>query len=196
LITSTFTLQKDISKASLRCGILTFLIITIALLCRGGSFILLLIYAAPGLFYGLTLVSSMDAQDSPLGTILFMILSLTINIFCVYQVTKDALYTDPSPYAALKLVTYGTLGAVMLSLSADLLIFRRFSIFYTIAMPAILGIVASLLSAGCMYILFTGKYSEFVSGLLWIGMFTIFPLWQYLFGLNVKNHNKAKAFPQ
>jgi hypothetical protein len=189
-------LKKDISIASLRCGLLVFFILTLTLLCKGGSFILLSIYVAPGLFYGLVLLSSVDPPNSAVGTILFMVLCVAINIFCVYQVTKDALNIDPSPYTASKVITYSTLGAVMLSIFYDLLVAHRFSVFYTIAMPTILGIVASLVSAGCMYILFAGKYNEFVSGLLWIGMFTIFPIWQYLLGLNIKNHNKAGVLSQ
>jgi len=163
-----------------------------ALLCRGGGFIVLLIYAVPGLFYGLTLVSSVDPPVTTLGTILFIILSMVINILCVYGVLRDFMNVDAGPYVALELVTYSTVGAVTLGLCYDLLVVRRFSLFYTIAMPALLGIAASLPSAGCMYALLTGKYNEFTSTVLWIGMFTIFLLWQSLFGLNVKNHNKAR----
>ena len=150
----------------------------------------MLIYAAPGLFYGLTLVASSDPPASGPGAILFIPLSVGINILCVYQIFGDLM--DNKPYVALKQVSYSAIGAVMLSLCYDTLVARRFSLLYTIALPTILGIAASLFSAGCMYLLVTGKFNEFTSTVLWIGMFTTFPLWQYLFGLNVEHHNKAR----
>jgi hypothetical protein len=182
-------LQKDISIASLRLGLAIFLLIAIMLFCGGGYFSLFIALIVPGVGYGMVLAASVENPRSDLRTIFFIIVSMFINVFCVWRIYID--FMDNESYASMKVVTYSTIAAVVLSICFDRLIVGRFSLYYTIAMPALLGIAASLCSAGCMYLLMTGQYNEFISGLLWIGMFTIFPLWLYFFGLNVRSYNRA-----
>ncbi len=58
-------------------------------------------------------------------------------------------------------------------------------------MPSILGIVASLLSAICMHLLDSGEFNEFGTAVFQVGTFAMFPLWQYLIGLNLDYHSKS-----
>jgi hypothetical protein len=176
-------MQTTISKAALASGLLVFAIILILLFSGAGSFILLAIYGAPGLIYGLALTAPAHNRVSAFRSISFVLLSMTINIVCVYYVSND--FLDYSHYAPLKLVACSTIGAVLFTSGYALVILRRFSAFRTIAMPSILGIVASLFSALFMHLLISNKYNEFVSSILWVGMVAIFPLWQYLIGLNL-----------
>jgi hypothetical protein len=143
---------------------------------------------APGLIYGLALTAATDNRASDALSVLFMLLSLIINIISVRFASEE--FFEAGHYTALKLVTAGTVSAALFTAFYDILLLRRFSVFYSIAMPSIMGIVASLLCAFSMHLLVSGKYGEFVSGVFWIGMLSIFPLWQYLIGLNINFHNR------
>jgi len=182
-------LKTSISKAALGSGILVFLLILIPLFCGGGSFILLVIYGAPGLIYGLALTASAKNPVSALRGVFFVALSLVINATCVYYVSVD--FLNAKVYAAFESVTFSTVSAVLLTMCYDLIILRRFSVFRTIAMPSILGIAASLFSALFIYFIVSGRHSEFLSSMLWAGMMSVFPLWQYLIGLNIDYHSRA-----
>jgi hypothetical protein len=180
-------LKPSISKAALSSGLTVFIIILILLFSSAGSFILVAIYVAPGLVYGLALTASAKSPVSAFGSVLFVLLSMAINIICVYCVSQD--FLDQGHFAPLKLLICGTAGAVLLTICYDFLLLRRFSVLRTIVMPSILGIAASLFSALFMYLLLSGKYNEVVSTILWVGMLAVFPLWQYLIGLNLAFHS-------
>jgi hypothetical protein len=142
---------------------------------------------APGLFYGFALAAYCEKPTTALQEILFLLLSIIINVYCVYQI--DFL-NDKNKYPYVRLLTNGGVGAILLSLCYDLILVKRFSALYTVILPFLYGVMASVISAACMYLLHSNRYHEPVSGILWIGMYTIFPMWQYFFGLNIKNHNK------
>jgi hypothetical protein len=181
-------LKTSISKAALSSGLFVFIILLILLFSHAGGFILLATYVAPGLVYGLALTASANNPVSTVRSVVFILLSMVINIGCVYVVWQA--FLDPGYHAPLKLVVCGAIGAVLLTGCYDLLLVRRFSVFRTIAMPSILGIGASLFSALFMYLLNSGTYNTFISTILWIGMLAVFPLWQYLIGLNLGYHEK------
>jgi hypothetical protein len=180
-----------ITKAAFRSGLLVFLAILILLFTKAGSFVIIAIYLAPGLAFGLGLTSAVKNQVSAFSSIFFVLLSMAINIFCVYYVSNDFLDLDYGHYASIKSVICSAIGAAALTMGFDFIILRRFSVIRSIVMPSILGIASSLLSAFFMYLLISGKYNEFESAILWIGMLSIFPLWQYLIGLNIDYHCRA-----
>ena len=182
-------MKTSISKAALSSGLLVYLIILAFLFSHAGSFILLAIYIVPGLLYGLALTASAPNTASAVGSVLFVILSVVINIACVYYVCQD--FVDQGRFAGLKLVVASSVGAVSLTSCYDFLLLRRFSVFRTIAMPSILGMAASLVSALCMYFLIPDKENGFVATILWVGMLAIFPLWQYLIGFNLAYHVRS-----
>ncbi|WP_431216438.1 hypothetical protein ACQ86N_18575 [Puia sp. P3] len=155
------------------------------LLGRGGVFILLVMAVAPGLGFGLVLMSSVENIRYPLGGVLFILLSLAINTGCSALVTIN--FLKSGHYAPFNLIAFSAIGAVLLNLCYDLLLVGRFSLYHTIAMPAILGIGASLIGAACMQIFLSSKPEDPVATLLYLGIFTVFPLWQYLFARNTRN---------
>jgi hypothetical protein len=183
--------KTSISKAALVSGLLVFVILLILLFSSAGDFILLAIYVAPGLVYGLALTASANNPVSAVRSVVFVLLSVVINIVCVYFVCQD--FLDPGYFAPLKLVACGGIGAVLLTSLYDLLLVRRFCVFRTIAIRSFLGIGASLFSAFFMYLLNSGTYNKFVSTILWVGMLAVFPLWQYLIGLNLDYHGRSAA---
>jgi hypothetical protein len=175
--------KTSISKAALASGLLVFVILLILLFSSAGDIILLAIYVAPGLIYGLALTASANNPVSAVRSVVFVLLSVVINIVCVYFVGQD--FLDSGYDGPLKLVACGAIGAVLFTSCYDLFVVRRFSTFRTIVMPSILGIGASLFSAFFMYLLNSGNYNKVVSTFLWVGMLAVFPLWQYLTGLNL-----------
>ena len=145
----------------------------------------------PGLGFGLVLMSSAEDIRYPLGGISFILLSVGINIGCVALVLID--FMKPGQYVPFWFVACSAFGAVLLTVCYDLLLVGRFSPYYTISIPAILGIVASLPGAVCMYLLVTRKLKDPAATFLYLGIFTFFPLWQFLFALNVDRHRRAVA---
>jgi hypothetical protein len=182
-------LKTSISKAALASGLLVYIIILVLLFSRAGSSILLAICVAPGLVYGLALTTSANKPVSAIRAIFFVLLSMAINIMCVYYTTENFPFSGQNE--SFKLVLFSAIGAILLTICYDLVLVRRFSVFRTIVLPSILGIAASLVSTLCMYLLISDKYNEFVSTILWVGMLTVFPLWQYLIGLNLDYHGRS-----
>jgi hypothetical protein len=176
-------LKPSIPKTSLYCGLSVYIVILLFLLSRAGSTILLVICVAPGLVYGIGIGATAGVRVSDARAILFVLFCLMLNFGCVFFVTRDLL--DHNPYLVLKLVTASTVSAVLFTVVYDLLLLRRFSFYRTIAMPSILGLAASVFSALFTYLLNSREYNEFVSFIIWMGMLSIFPVWQYLIGLNL-----------
>jgi hypothetical protein len=183
-------LKTDISILSFRTGLLLLVISTLTLLAKGGSFILVFTHLLPGLFYGFVLASNLEKQRALWRKIVFILLSTAIYIFCVYKV--DILNDNTS--APIRLLGYSALGSLSLKLCYDLILTGRFSFVYTLVLPIVCGLLGSAVSAGSMYLIVSKNVTnEFISTLLWIGMFTVFPFWQFLFGLNIKTNGKAAA---
>ncbi len=96
-------MKASISKASIKSGLSVFVVIILLFFSHAGAFILFAIYVAPGLVYGLALISTVDNRASAVGSIFFIPLSLIINIASVYLVYKDLL--DHGGYAPLRLIS-------------------------------------------------------------------------------------------
>lgn len=184
-------MNTSVSKMALRTGLLAYLLMVILLFARSASFLLLVICGAPGLVYGLTLIFSTRNPVSGLRRLFFVLFSMTINIACVYYVSREFLDVDVNRYMPFISVTCSTIAAVLLTIGYDFLVMRRFSVFCTIVLPAIIGIASSLVSAFCMHLLISGSNKEFVSYMGWAGMLSVFPLWQYLIGLNLDYHSRT-----
>jgi hypothetical protein len=182
-------LKTSISKAAFASGLLVFIILLVLLFSRAGSTILLAICVVPGLVYGLALTASTNKPVSPIRAIFLVLLSMAINFTCVYCTTENFPFCGQTE--AFKLVLFSAIGAILLTICYDLVLVRRFSVFRTLAMPLILGTAASPVSTLCMYLFISDKYDGFVSTILWVGMLTIFPLWQYLIGLNLDYHGRS-----
>ncbi len=184
-------MKSSISKVALKCGLAVYLLILLLLLTKTGSLILLAIWIGPGLVYGIALIAAEDCPVAGFRQLVFILLSLAINMACVYFVSRDFLDVDYQPIEALVSVGCSLAAGVLFTMGYDLLILRRFSLFRTIVLPLVFGTSSSLLSATCMFLLGSGRYNEVVSYLLWAGMLSIFPLWQYLIGLNLDYHSRA-----
>jgi hypothetical protein len=187
-------MQLSNAQLGLRSGTVVFILILLTFFAKAGSGTLLTICVAPGLVYGGALLAYGNKRGL-LRSALFLLLSMGINFFCAYYVTQD--FLEPDKFIGLKLITAGTVSAVAISISYDLLIADRFSLLYTIAMPAIAGIASSLISAICIYFLTNDKnyHSDFATGRLFVGSVAVFPLWQYALGLTIDYHNFFSSKP-
>src|SRR5580658_6405367 len=107
-------MNTSISKTALRSGLSVYLIIVALLFTKAASFILLTICVAPGLVYGLALISSVKNPVSGFRRLFFVLLSMTINFACVYYVSRDFLDVDYNPNEALNSVACSTIAAALL----------------------------------------------------------------------------------
>lgn len=146
-------------------------------------------YIVSGMLYGIVLASFMNKQSSNWEKAVFIIAATAINFYCAYQVD----FMNEGKGASLRIFEYSGIGSILLRLSYDLLLSKKFSILYVFIITPIFCVAGSALSALCVHILQSGNYNEFVSTILWLGMFSIFPIWQCLFGLSI--HIQNKDFP-
>jgi hypothetical protein len=178
---------KDISILSLWSGVSIQIFLLTLLLVHEGTFLLATAYLAPGLIYGFVLAAHDNNRHSDVRDLTFIFLSLVINALCVHEVN---LLNDERS-AAFNLILCGGAGAALLKTCYDLVLHRRFSFLYTVVLPYIFGVLSTLIPSACMYLAPAESNSAFVSGLCWVGILSVYPIWQYLFALNIKMHNNA-----
>ena len=153
-----------------------------------GSLVILLSHFLPGLILGFLLIQSITHQVSDKKKILFVLSSTGIHMACAFFV--DVVHEDEI-WTSIKLIIASSLGALLLALAYDLIIMKMISLRQTILLPFTIGIVASVLSAFCMHYMHqVGFEQSLLEGFLWAGIFSIFPLWYYLFALNIKTRSK------
>lgn len=170
-------METNITILSFKTGFVLFVAATLTLLVKGGSFILVFTHLLPGLVYGFVLATHIEQPTALWRKIVFIVLSTALYIFCAFQVD----FINSNPNAPAQLFGLSIVGALILKLTYDLLLTTRFTVLYTAVLPMLAGALGSGVSVACMYWAVNNHgQNEFLGLILWMGMFAIFPAWQYL----------------
>lgn len=182
-------MKTDITIQSFYAGLILFGLCFIGMMINLGSLVVILSHILPGLILGFLIAQSITHKVSNKKQMLFVIFSTGIHIACVFfvdVVREDEIWTS------IKLIIASSVGALLLALVYDLIIVKTVSFVQTFLVPFTIGILASVLSAFCMYYMQrVGFEQRLLEGFLWAGIFSIFPLWYYLFARIIKTRYKA-----
>ena len=184
-------MRTDITIQSFLSGLLLLGACFLGMMTGVGALVVIVSYFWPGLVFAFLLLQHLSEQVSAKKKVLLVLFSTAIHIACVFFV--DVAHGD-EVWTPVKLVMASSIGALLLSLAYDLLLFRRMRIIKTLVVPLLFGFIASLLSAFCLYYLHQVDFQQHeLEILLWAGVFSIFPIWYSLMALNIKTRHKAAA---
>ena len=154
-----------------------------------GSLVVILSHFMPGLILGALLIHIIPKKVPEKKKIMFVAISTVIHILCALFVNVGDGHEVWTP---IKLLIASSIGALLLSLTYDIIMGKKVSLLQTILLPFIYGILASVLSAFCLFYIDRIKVEQdLLENFLWAGIFSIFPLWFYIFTRNIENRNKT-----
>lgn len=186
------TLNRDHLITALTSGIVIYGGCLIGALTKAPPILLLFTYVLPGLLFGMVLSMTNDMTNGKRNIImtLISILVYSISVYVADIPNRLAFLNGPS-----KIVIASVTGAVLLSISYDLLINKEIQLMRSFINPIIIGIFASALSAYAAYQIDEIQYNqEGLEFLNQLGLYSIFPIWQVLFILNKDIRNSKSKY--
>jgi hypothetical protein len=182
-----YALKREHLIASITSGLIIYAGCLLGALAKAPPIMLFFTFLLPGIAFGLVLTSTNTLENSLRNASVFILSTLIyFLVFYLADVANRIELFNPS----LKIIFASTIGALLLSISYDILINRHLQLFRTFINPIILGVLSSALSAFATYRLSSIKYNEEGLGFLCqIGIYSIYPIWQLLFVINkdIKN---------
>ncbi|MDA9555317.1 hypothetical protein N9R54_03695 [Pelobium sp.] len=151
-------------------------------LTKAPPLMLFFTFLVPGVAFGIVLTMTNSLENSSRNILIFF-LSILIYFLAFYlaDIANRIELLNPS----LKIVLASVIGALLLSISYDLLINKELQFPRTFLNPIVLGILSSLISAYSTYKLDSIKYDQKgLEFLVQMGIYSIYPIWQILFVLN------------
>jgi len=172
-----FPTSRKLIRNTLISGLSIFAVCSTLILLDQGYLLLLFLFIIPGFIYGLAIGSYINIKKN-LG--LFIWASTLVYIICFYLIICS--YGSVSP---VKIILCGWLGAALLFVCYYFLINKTIIFLPSFVRFSLAGIIGSIPSAICCYFFDSGRYSVFsiLHNLFYIGINSVFPLWQFLFSL-------------
>jgi len=177
-----FTLQK----ALLISGAAIFVFATLGMFYQEAIMVTLFTLFIPGPLFGL--IISIFKKAALLQRVLFFVSACLIYFFTLYLIDIKNIDYKLAPT---RILIASVLSAVLVQVLFDI-IFRSKMIFLdTVLRPSALGFVSSIVSAIATFF-FNGISSTtgWLTIPLWMGLFSIFPLWYFLFGQHLIRSGK------
>ncbi len=172
-------MRKDIYRQLIYTGMLLFTVSLISYLAFP-FFLILFTHFVPGFAFAFVLTKSMSDSTPPGNKALFILISSLVYIFGVFYVD---IAREEQVWRPVKLSIASSIGAVIVTAAFDKLFIRKLRAPIDLIKMLVLGFAASLTSAICMYFLPELGYMEQIwDKLLYMGIFSIFPLWYFLIG--------------
>ena len=160
-------------KYSLFCGFGIFTVCAFFSLLNAGWPLFWVVFLAPGISYGIALSADVESKYSP---VLFVTVSTALYIacFCIVHPGRDDDSLIPRIFLA------SATGSLLLFVSYFLIISRNFPFWTTLLYSLLTGIISAIPACIC-YHYFAETRGE--SKLLYIGVFSIYPIWQFAFSI-------------
>ena len=172
-----FPTSNKLIRNTLISGLSIFAVCTTLILLDQGYLLLLFLLIIPGFMYGLAIGSYININKN---SGLFIWASTLVYLICFFVLIND--YGKVSPA---KIILCGWLGATLLFTCYYFLLNKTLVFLPSFFRFSLAGIIGSIPSAICCYFFDSGRYSVFsiLHNLFYIGINSVFPLWQFLFSL-------------
>ena len=177
-----FTFQKTLLIA----GCIIFCFATLGMLYQEAIMVMLFTLLIPGPALGL--IISFFKKSTIIYRVIFLLAACVIYILTLYIVGIQNIDYTLSP---IRILLASTISAVLLQLFFDIIFKTKINYKDTFVRPAALGFIASILTTIAAFFFKVTPTTGWLTVPLWLGLFSIFPLWFYLFGKQLVQTGKV-----
>lgn len=157
-------------------GYIIFFLATAGMIYHEAIAVMIFVLFIPGPVLGF--IIAWFKKTSLARKALFFTITCLVCLAMLYMVTGNV----GLKFIPLKILLAGSLSAVLLQFFFDLIFGFNLSHSKLTIRPALLGLSASLLSMVAVFYLNEIPGTNWLAVLLWVCLFSIFPLWFFLFG--------------
>jgi len=158
-------------------GIFIFCFATLGMLYQEAYMVILFTFLIPGPALGL--IISAFKKSSIIKRLLFFLSACSIYILTLYIISIRDIDYKLYP---LRILLASTISAVLMQLIFDIIFSAKINFKDTFVRPAILGVISSILTTIAAFFFDVTPKTGWLTVPLWLGLFSIFPIWFYLFG--------------
>ena len=168
-----FTFKKTLLIA----GGFIFCFATLGMLYREAIMVMLFTLLIPAPTLGL--IIAIFKKSTITYRSLFFLITCVIYILTLYLIDIDNIDYKLSP---IRILLASSVSAVLLQLFFDIIFRTKINYKDTFLRPAFLGFIASIMTTIAAFYFKIAPTTGWFTVPLWLGLFSIFPLWFYLFG--------------
>jgi hypothetical protein len=179
-----FTFQKTLLIA----GCFIFCFATLGMLYQEAIMVMLFTLLIPGPTLGL--IISFFKKSKIIHRLIFFLAACVIYILTLYIADIKNIDYKLSP---LRILLASTISAVLLQLFFDLIFKTKINYKDTFIRPAVSGFIASILATIAAFFFKITPTTGWLTVPLWLGLFSIFPIFFYLFGKQLVETGKVHS---
>ena len=177
----------NFQKTLLIAGGVVFIFATLGMLYQEAIMVMLFTIFIPGPLFGL--IISIFKKAALFPRILFFLSTCLIYFLTLYLIDVQSIDYKLAPG---RILIASILSAVVVQVLFDIIFRLKISLLETLLKPARLGFFASIISTITAFFLTTiPSTTGWLTVPLWIGLFSIFPLWYFLFGRHLIQSGKV-----
>lgn len=177
-----FTFQKTLLIA----GCFIFCFATLGMLYQEAIMVILFILFIPAPTLGL--IISLFKKSAIIKRVLFFLTACVIYILALYIIDiKNIDYK----VSGVRILLASTIGAILLQFLFDIIFKTKINLRDTFVRPAVLGFISSILAAIAASFLKIAPTTGWLTVPFFLGFFSIFPIWFYLFGRQLVKTGKV-----
>ncbi|MCW3074402.1 MAG: hypothetical protein JWP69_1471 [Flaviaesturariibacter sp.] len=169
--------MSTFQKTLLIAGCFIFCFAILGMLYQEAIMVMLFTFFIPGPTLGL--IISFFKKSTIIQRILFFLTACIIYLLTLYIIDIKNIDYKLSP---IRILLGSTIGAVLLQLFFDIIFKTKINYQNTLIRPSILGFIASILTTIAAFFFSVTPTTGWLTVPLWVGLFSVFPLWFYLFG--------------
>lgn len=179
-----FTLPKTLLIA----GCFIFLFAILGMLYQEAIMVILFTLLIPGPTLGF--IISFFKKSTFIYRLIFFLTAIGIYVLTLYLIDIKNIDYKLSP---LRILFASTLSAVLLQLFFDIIFKTKINFIDTFFRPAFFGFIASILTTTAAFFFKEAPTTGWLTILLWLGLFSIFPIFFFLFGKQLVDTGKVHS---
>jgi hypothetical protein len=163
-------------KAILLAGSVICCVATLGMLYQEAIMVMLFIVYFPGPTLGLIIAAF--KKSAIIYRLAFFLATCLLYMLAIYIIDIRTIDYKLSP---LRILLVSTISSVLLQLVFDIIFKTKINYKDSVARPAILGFKASILTTIAAFYFKVAPTTGWMTVPLWLGLFSIFPIWFYVF---------------
>lgn len=177
-----FTFQKTLLVA----GCFIFCFATLGMLYQEAIMVMVFTFIFPAPTFGF--IISVFKKSKIIQRLVFFLATCFIYVLTFYIIDIKNIDYKLSP---IRILLASTISAVLLQLFFDIIFKTKINYQDTFLRPAIFGFIAAILTTIAAFLFKITPTTGWYTVPLWLGLFSIFPLWFYLFGKQLVQTGKV-----